>query len=157
MDFWAYTLAYRVTGDGFMWEMARNIARGNDFGDIGTTAQDEPQLDVRTNCPDVAALLGFLELYKKTENSAYLNMAKKVGDNMLTGRFHKGYFVKSEKHIYVKFDALEPLALLHLDSALKRKPILVPKVWPGTSYFHCPYDGKGRTYDNNAIYSQIAP
>ncbi|MGD8501930.1 MAG: hypothetical protein PVJ86_14860, partial [Phycisphaerales bacterium] len=33
--FWAYALAYRVTGDSFMWEMARSIARGNNFGDIG--------------------------------------------------------------------------------------------------------------------------
>jgi len=154
MDLWAYTLAYRVTGDEFMWEMARSIAGGNNFGDIGATAKDEPQLKTLTDCSEVAALLGFLELYKKTGSPAYLSMAGKIGDNILTARFHKGYFVNSRKHIYARFDALEPLALLHLDSAVRGKPALLPKVWPGTSYFHCPHDGEGRTYDNNVIYGR---
>jgi pectate lyase len=157
MDFWTYALAYRATGHGFMWEMARNIARANNFGDIGATEKSKPQLDGHTDRSDVAALLGFLELHRKTGNAAYLNLAKKIGDNILTARFHKGYFVRSKRHIYTKFDALEPLVLLHLDSAVKGNPTTVPKVWPGTSYFHCPYDGKGRTYDNNAVYGQIAP
>jgi pectate lyase len=159
MDFWTYALAYRTTGDEFMWDMARNIARGNNFGDIGSTAKDEPQLAPQTNCSDVAAVLGFLGLYHnhKTGESAYKDMAKRIGDNVLADRFHKGFFVRSKKHPYAKFDVLEPLVLLHLDSALKGNPTALPKVWPGRSYFHCPYDGKGRTYDNNAIYSQIVP
>jgi len=157
MDLWTYALAYRVTGDGFMWEMTRDIARGNNFGDIGATSEDKPELNMQTDSSDVAAVLGFLELYRKTQDSAYLNLAKRIGDNIVTGRFYKGYFVRSKKHLYAKFDAAEPLVLLHLDCAVKGKPAVVPKVWPGTSYFHCPYDGIGRTYDNNAIYGQTAP
>jgi len=33
----------------------------------------------------------------------------------------------------------------------------LPTVWPTGSYFHCPFDGKGRTYDNSAIYAQTKP
>jgi hypothetical protein len=65
--------------------------------------------------------------------------------------------VRTRKDIYVKFDAVEPLVLLHLDCAVKGRSGVVPVVWPSTSYFHCPYDGKGRTYDNSAIYSQKLP
>lgn len=157
MDFWTYALAYRITGDAFVWEMARNIAKGNGFGDIGAGPNDEPKLNADTNSSDAAALLGFLELYKKTGKSAYLNMAKRVGDNILTGRFYEGFFVKTKKDMYVKFDAVEPLVLLHLDGALRGTPVAVPTVWPSNSYFHCPFDGKGRTYDNSAIYSRKVP
>jgi pectate lyase len=157
MDFYTYALAYRTTGDAFMWEMARSIARGNDLGDIGATAADKPRLPDRTDNYTYAALLGFLELHKKTGNNAYLDMAKKIGDNIVINYFHKGYFVKSRKHLYSKFDALEPLVLLHLYCAVKGKPESVPTVWPSSSFFHCPHDGKGRTYDNSIIYSQKAP
>jgi len=157
MDFWTYALAYRITGDEFMWEMARNIARSNNFGDIGATAKEPPQLQTRTDCSDPAAILGLLELHKKTGHSAYLSLAKNVGDNILKDCFHKGFFVKSKRHIYAKFDVSEPLVLLHLDAAVKAKPTVVPEVWPGRSFFHCPHDGKGRTYDNSVIYSQTVP
>ena len=157
MDFWTYALAWRITGDAFMWEMARDIAKGNDFGDIGATPDAKPQLKIDSSCSDFPALLGFLELHKKTQVTVYLDMAKKIGDNILAVRFQDGFFVNTSKDIYVKFDAVEPLVLLHLYCILEGKPASVPTVWPGRSYFHCPFDGKGRTYDNAAIYSQKLP
>jgi pectate lyase len=157
MDFWTYALAWRITGDAFMWEMARNIALGNDFGDLGAGPNNEPELKTDTSSSDAAVLLGFLELHKKTGKPTYLNMAKRIGDNILSTRFQEGFFVRTGKDIYVKFDAVEPLVLLHLDRAVKGRPDVVPVVWPGNSYFHCPFDGKGRTYDNAAIYSQKLP
>lgn len=157
MDFYTYALAYRTTGDTFMWEMARSIARGNGLGDIGVTPGDEPHLPDHTDCSAYPALLGFLELHEKTGKSAYLNLAKKIGDNIVTNFFHKGFFVRSREHLYAKFDALEPLVLLHLCCTLKGKQATVPTVWPSSSFFHCPHDGEGRTYDNSFIYSQKTP
>jgi len=157
MDFWTYALAYRITSDKFMWEMTRNIALGNKFGDIGEVAGDAPRLNMETNSSDAAAVIGFLELYKKTQDKSYLKIAQRIGGNILEDHFYKGYFVTSKKHIFAKFDAVEPLALLHLHCALKSKPAVVPTFWPGRSYFHCPHDGMGRTYDNNAIYSRTMP
>ena len=157
MDFWTYALAYRMTGDAFMWEMMRSIVRGNGLGDIGAAATDKPRFPERTSNSAYAALLGFLELHKKTGNDAYLNIAKNIGDNILKNYFHKGFFVRSQKHLYTKFDALEPLVLLHLYCTLKSRQESVPTVWPSSSFFHCPHDGKGRTYDNSVIYSQKAP
>jgi len=154
IDFWTYTLAYRVTGDKFMWEMARKIARGNDYGDIGPTAKDEPKLNTRTNSSSPELLLGFLELYKKTSKPAYLKMAERIGDNILAHQFHKGFFVKSKELLFCKFDTVAPLVLLHLDSVIHEKPTTLPQVWPGRSFFHCPHDGVGRTYDNSVIYNR---
>lgn len=154
IDFWTYALAYRVTGNKFMWEMARNIARGNDYGDIGRTAKDRPKLNTNTYSSSPELLLAFLELYEKTAKLTYLNMAEKIGDNILAYQFHKGFFVKSKEHLFCKFDTVAPLVLLHLDAALKKKATSLPQVWPGRSYFHCPHDGVGRTYDNSVIYNR---
>jgi pectate lyase len=113
-DFWAYVVTYCAAGDKFMWEMARDIAIGNGYGDIGANSTDRPQLttDVVTSNPH--ALLGFLELYRKTGNKAFLDASTLIGNNILADRFHKGFFVASNRHVYTKLDALEALVLLHL-------------------------------------------
>lgn len=152
-DLWAYTMGYRVTTDHFMWEMARDIALGNDFGDIGATPQDEPELRLGTGCSDPYALLAFLELHRGTGNNGFLEMAKRVGDNILAKRFHKGYFVASNKHIYTKFDAVDSLALLHLHSALPGGISPIPEVWPSTPFFEDRYRKKDIIIDNQIIYT----
>jgi pectate lyase len=147
-NFWAYAIAYRVTGDEFMWEMANSIALGNEFGDIGITSEAEPELNMQTNCSDPYALLGFLELYKKTGSSAFLKMAKKIGDNLLTKRFHKGFFVESNKNIFTEFDAIYSLVLLRLHSELVEETASMPKVWPSMPSFRRFYRRKDVTEDN---------
>ncbi|MHC4807941.1 MAG: hypothetical protein ACYTBX_17010, partial [Planctomycetota bacterium] len=97
---WAYALAYRVTADSFMWEMVRNIALGNGFGDIGPRPNHPSSLIRQTAVADSYALLGFLELYRKTGRKAFLEMATSIGDNILAERFQNGFFVSSKKHIY---------------------------------------------------------
>ncbi|UCC99844.1 MAG: hypothetical protein JSW66_08155, partial [Phycisphaerales bacterium] len=110
---WAYALAYRVTEDEFMWEMARNIAQGHNLGDIGKTAMDELHLETTTKCSCPYVLLAFLELYEKTAKKAFLEMASRIGDNIILDRFHKGFFVPKKGCIYTQFNYVEPLALLH--------------------------------------------
>ena len=156
--FRAYAMAFRLSGDRPHWDMARHIARGFGLGDIGATPAKKPSLNLNAKHSDPRTLLAFLELHRKTGKAPFLKMAKRIGDNILDERFQKGLFVKSPKHLNAKFDAVEPLVLLHLDAALNGggsgSP---PKVWPGEPYFHCPYDGIGRTYDNEAIYGQTTP
>jgi ankyrin repeat protein len=153
-DFWAYAIAYKVTGDKFMWQMARNIAIGNSFGDIGSEFQEDPQLRVGTDCSHPHAILGFLSLYESTGEKAFLEMAKKIGDNILAKRFHKGFFVPTEKHIYAKFDAIESFILLHLYTALNPDyPSLLP-VWPTRIRFSGgAYRDKDLAFDNTLIYT----
>ena len=151
--FWAYSVAYRITGDGFMWKMVRDIALGNNFGDIGETSSHIPELQIETSCSDAYGLLGFLQLYEKTNKPQYLEMARRIGDNILSSQFHKGFFVPSKKHIYSRFDCLEPLALLHLDSAMKCKTGSAPQVWPSVPLFIAPYRYKQQGNDRLMIYT----
>jgi pectate lyase len=153
MDFWVYALSYRITGDQFMWHMARNIASGHGLGDIGITTEKHHQLKTTTNCWQPFTLLGFLELYRKTGNQAFLQIAQTIGDNLLVHRFHKGFFVPSDKHIYTKFDAIEPLILLHLHAAFKASSVSVPVVWPNRSIFNVAYRLRNLAMDNSLIYT----
>jgi pectate lyase len=151
--FWAYALAYRVTGDEFMRDMARNIALGNNLGDIALTGEQSPELQMWSDCSDPYALLGLLELYRKTQNQAFLDMAKKTGDTILSERFHNGLFVPSKKHIYARFDAVEALVLLHLETASRTKQPQIPQIWPSLAFFEQPYGGRASAADIYLIYT----
>ena len=144
---WAYCLAYRLSGDPFMWEMARNIARGNQLGDLGAAPGSPPQLAAKIGTADPNALLAFLELYRKTAQTDYLNAACKVGDNILKASFSKGFFVSS-RHLYARVDSPEPLALLRLAATLRGKDGQVPAYVAGSGFFDDDYGTEGRKTDS---------
>ncbi|MBI4891800.1 MAG: pectate lyase [Acidobacteria bacterium] len=122
-DFYTYALGYRITGDPFLLEMANRIRAANSFEKGG----------------DPFALLGFLELYRKRKERPLLQAAQSVGGNILAaGRFHSGW---------VKFDSLEPLALLHLSAALQRRSSAVPPYNGGSGFFSAAYGNLGNKYD----------
>lgn len=152
--FRAYAMAWRLSRRPECWETARSIGRGLGLGDIGTTPQEPPTLDAETTCSDAVALLGLLELYAATDRPAFLELARRVGANVLKEHLRGGFFVAGPDSACAKFDRPEPLALLHLSAAIAGKPRLVPTFWPGKSFFHCDYDGMGRTYDNDALYGR---
>ncbi|MFC1716883.1 pectate lyase [Candidatus Poribacteria bacterium] len=155
MEFWAYVMAFRISDDQFMWDMARNIAQGNGLGDIGATANDSPKLNTRTDSSNSSALFGFLELFRKTGDEVYLSMAKGIGDNILKYRFHKGFFTRSERHLFAKFDRYEPLALLHLAAAMEGRPGDMPAYSGGEGFYAAAYGSEGHKYDNNFIYTRV--
>jgi pectate lyase len=151
--FWAYAIAYSATGNDFMWEMVRDIAFGNSFGDIGESPRDETQLKMDASGASAYGILGFLELYAKTNKPEFLQMARRIGDNILDEKFHKGFFVPSKKHIYTRFDCFEPLALLHLCAVIKSKPACVPQVWPSNPLFLPAYRYQLQGVDRRLIYT----
>jgi hypothetical protein len=151
--FWAYSVAYQITGDPYMWEMVRNIALGNGLGDVGRTAIDISKLRTQTDCSDAYILLGLLRLYDKTKKPEFLAMARRIGDNIIVNKLHKGFFVQSKKHIYTTFDCLEPLALLHLEATINAQTDSVPTVWPTLRQFVAPYRFKQYGIDRLVIYT----
>jgi len=136
-----------------MWEMASSIAKGSGLGDIGTTVDDEPQVQLRTDCSEPYALMGFLELERKTGRKAFLDIARRIGDNILTDRSHKGFFVPSRKHIYARLDAIESLVLLHLDRSVNSRTMQVPQILPAWLQFQSEYRGRGDVTDTQTIYT----
>ncbi|MFQ5808623.1 MAG: pectate lyase [Armatimonadota bacterium] len=149
-----YALAYRLTGDEVMWDTARSMARGHGLGDIGEAPTKPGRLNLKTDSADPLALFAVLEMYGQARRPAYLRLARRIGDNLLAARLNKGFFTASPDHLYSSFNDITPLALLHLVAAIQGKADAVPAYNGGRSYFHCPYDGMGRTYDGSAIYSQ---
>lgn len=143
---WAYCLAYRLSGDPFMWEMARNIARGNQLGDLGAAPGSPPQLVAKIGTAEPVALLAFLELYHKTAQAAYLDAARQVGDNILKASFSKGFFVGS-RQLYTRVDRPEPLALLHLAATLRGKGEQVPDYLAGSGFYAADYGTEGAKSD----------
>ncbi|MHC4630959.1 MAG: ankyrin repeat domain-containing protein [Planctomycetota bacterium] len=151
--FWNYSVAYCETGDRFMWQMVREIALGNNLGDIGQTPGEAPKLQINTACSNAHGIFGFLELYAKTKKPAFLEMAQRIGDNILSSRFHRGFFVESKRHIYSRFACFEPLALLHLYRIMKSTAKSVPQAWPGIPLFVSSYRYRQGFVDRQVIYA----
>lgn len=147
--FRAYAMAYRASGgkDSDLWKMTGTLARHYDLGDFDTMA-----LNLETQADDPEILHGVLELYRATGKPEFLTLAKKIGDNLIRKRFNKGYFSRSKDFVNVRFDAHEPLALLHLHNAVTGNKIPIPLAWPSTPYFRCNFEGKGRSNDTQSIY-----
>jgi pectate lyase len=143
----AYAMAHRLTRDAFMWEMARSIAEGAGAGDLGATPGAKPSLAARTRVSEPLALLALLELHQATGRSEFLDAARRVGDNILSERFHRGYFLATERDRFVRFDTGAPLALLHLEAALAGKRGAVPPYHGGSGFFAAAYADQGHKYD----------
>ena len=149
--FWVYAMAFRQTGDAFMWEMARTIALGNNLGDIGAKPGVDTAL-THVGSPDPNALFGFLELYRATKQAAFLAAATRVGDNILKARFNDGLFVARDRQ-FASFDRVEPLALLHLAAAITGQTPRVPAYPGGAGFYSADYGTKLNQYDS-FIYRQ---
>ena len=151
--FYAYTLGYRLSPDETLWKTARAMARGYGLGDIGTTPGKDIKLDPDTACSSPILLFAMLELCRISDDPAYRAMAVRLGDNIVKHRFRNGLFVPSEDCLNASFDTAEPPALLSLEAMLRGKPDAVPRWNSGAGYFHCPYDGLGRSTDFRALWS----
>lgn len=128
--FLAYAMGYRLSGDAFLWKMTCDLARGiglADLGQVGVAPTTEPS----TSCADPYAVLGLLQLYKATSQQGYLNLARRVADNILTQRFKDGYFVSGWHGPAARPDDEHPLALLHLSAVLAGRSEVLPALVPG--------------------------
>jgi pectate lyase len=132
----SYALASRLTRDPILLETARAMARFHSTSD------------------DPVVLLALLELARGGESREALDHAQSIARNILANRFRDGFFFPSAKHTNARFSAVEPLALLSLEATLRGDPGLVPAYNTGQAYIHGPYDGVGRTTDNDVIWSR---
>ncbi|WP_179232671.1 hypothetical protein [Paenibacillus rigui] len=152
---WSYTLGYRLTGDETLWSIARSMAQGIGLGDIGTESGEPSGLNLAFRCSKPVGIFAALELYRATGRSRFLQLAQRIGDQLLLHRHHRGLFMPSPHHRYAKLDALEPLALLHLAAELEGDRTRVPMYCGGKSFFAAAHDGYGHETDNTFIYGEV--
>lgn len=140
--FIAYARGFLITRDERLWETARGIASANSLGDIGRTPGEGLDLNMNTPCDDPYALLAILDVYRQTPNPAYLELACKIGDNLIQNRFRDGYFLSNPSYEYVNIDTVEPYALLALEAVIQGKPDDVPPFINGSGYIDGDYLAK---------------
>ncbi len=146
MQMWSYAIAYRLTKNRLMWDMARNIARANGLGDIGEPAGEGRSLNLRTALSSANAIFALIELARLTGDRNFLQTAQTIGDTLVRQQFDRGFFVPGKEYVMSQFDTTTPLALLHLEIALQRLPVEPPPYFGNASFFMCPYEGQGRMY-----------
>lgn len=151
---YAAAKAVRLTdGDDVLWNMLRNIFIHEGLGDPGSNYGDEPELSLETDISNPTYLVVVLELYKATFNPEFLELAERVGNNILDEKFDNGFFRPSEDHIYTRFDSPEPLALLMLEAARQGKFDAVPPFLTGYGSTDGEPDNQGRPSDE-AMYEE---
>jgi len=91
----AYARAFRLTQDAELWQAVRQMSTGNGLGDPGEKPGVDPALNMNTDCADHAAVFAMLELYRITEHPDYLQLARKLADNLVEQRFRNGFFLPS--------------------------------------------------------------
>ncbi len=149
----SYARAWRLSGEDELWATVRDIARGNGLGDLGQAAGQDPSPDLTTGCKDPLALLAVLEVYRGKGDDVYLSLARRIGDNIIQQRYRNHLFVESERHLYARLDALDPLALLALEATVRGEPERAPAFIGGLwRYLQGPYDGHGRANDQGLFY-----
>ena len=114
----AYARAYRLTGDEAIWQVVRQIARGLGLGELGDGPGRGSRPHPSVACRDPRAIFALLELYDVGRCPVYLELAERVGENLLATSFAEGYFSGGGETVL--FDSLEPWALLALEAA--RRP-----------------------------------
>lgn len=143
-----YAKGFLEINDEKLWQTARNIGKGNGLGDLGVQPGKEIKIDLETKCSDAKALFALVDLFKATLNSDYLKLGKVIADNIEKAYFHNGYFLKGRDYRYAKFDAVEPLALLALEAALRGEPDLVPTFINSSGYIGGDYQEPDGTIRN---------
>jgi len=143
-----------------LWGYFRDIVYTYGLGDIGEVGGANPKLNLDTSIDDPYALMAMVELYDKTKNIDYLNVARTIGNNIVSEKFHRGFFVESEIMLYSRLDQPDTLALLTLDAVVRGISLSeMPFYLADSGYIHgylLADDGvtEDRSYTQNVIYTK---
>ena len=148
----SYARAFRLTRDADLWQTVRSMARGNGLGDIGETPESDPSLNLDMDSADPEAVFAVLELYGAVPHNAYLDLARRLADNIVAQRFINGFFMPSDRHVNACFNEVEPLAILAVEAALQNRLDELPPYLASRGYTHGQFDGHGRSYSGNVIW-----
>ena len=143
-----------------LWSYFRDIVYTFGLGDIGQLGGANPFLNLSTSISDPFALMTMVELYDYTKNTAYLEAARTIGNNIINEKFHRGFFVENEIMLYSRLDQPDTLALLSLDAVIRGIPLSqMPFYLADSGYIHgylLADDGviEERSYSQHIIYTK---
>lgn len=121
-----------------------------------------PQEDeiTATESPVASAYLLFalVELAEARQSTALFELAWLIGGVLFQRHYHRGFFVASAQHRYVRLDDPIPLALLHLIAAKQDRLSAMPVFLTNGGYLHGDYRINGESkviYDVDTIYTSL--
>ncbi|MFZ5831225.1 MAG: hypothetical protein ACOY3P_14130 [Planctomycetota bacterium] len=160
--FWGYATAYRLARTPPHWRMVCAIAKAMDLGDLG---EPDGARKLRLDTPngDWQVIYPLLELHRATGDAALLQLACRVGDNIVKQQSPSGLFPRKGR-AWARTGDDAPLALLHLAAAIRGERDTLPQAVYDNRFFHCVYDGPlephqqkradARTYDHLVFYGE---
>jgi pectate lyase len=90
----SYARAWTLEPDPQIWKVARGIAKGQGLGDIGEPGGANSRLNMATSNSEPYAIFALIDLWQASGNKAYLKLADKVADNILSTRRVKSLFYR---------------------------------------------------------------
>lgn len=148
-----YARAFRLTGDPFLWQMARAFVRGAGGGELGATPGAAPTLTLTPALEAPDALVAWLELHRRTGRPELLAAAVAGGRAILRDRVRDGWFVRHPQHRNSRLANDESQALLQLAATLRGQAGAVPLYLREAPFFHAEYGSQpGRVYDTAVFF-----
>lgn len=151
--FLAYVTNWSACRSEKLWPTVCAMARNFGLGDWST---EVPAVNLQTQVDEAIFLFAALEMHKATGQSAYLELAKVIGENVFHAHANRGMFTPSAKHVFCRFDDIEPLALATLIATLQGQGDAMPVFRGKGGYIHgdmmLPDGSKKNTMDVKAIY-----
>jgi hypothetical protein len=140
-----------------LWNYLRKLCRNYELGDLGILGGAHPRLNFDTHVDDPFALITMCELYEYTGNIDYLNLARRIANNICNNKFYRGFFVEKEYLLYSRLDIPELLALITLDGLIRGVEMSkMPYYLADAGYIHgYMLSSDGVTEDRNYTYRVI--
>ncbi len=95
-----------------------------------------------------------IDLYKATNNDNYIELARVIGNNLISTKFKNGYFLAETDLLNAKIDSIEAFSLVSLDAILKGKDKNIPQYISHGGYIHGEHIEGDSVYDKNVIYGK---
>ena len=149
-------VGFSKSNEESLWDIIRIMAKGYDLGDFGSSITADKDPNLKTNNDDPLCLIAILELLKLGNQNDLESLACVVAQNILSNRFHNGFFVPSKNHINARIDSLEALSLTSLAAYLLGVGDQVAEYAGSDGFFHVPFDGINRTDDKVAIWDRMS-
>ncbi|MCB1121300.1 MAG: hypothetical protein KJT03_07110 [Verrucomicrobiae bacterium] len=159
--FWGYALAYRLSGDAFFWNMARELGKHLELGDIGSYTGTNAAAFLQTSSTQWHLIYALLEMHRASGKPHLLQLAARIGNNLRVMQTESGLFPRPGRE-YARTGDEIPLALLHLAAALKGRSAAMPAPSLDNQFLHAEFHAPlqehqqkrndRRTYDHYVFY-----
>lgn len=136
-----------------IWAMARTWAKNRGMGDIGTAMGENVNVNLKTSSTNPSNTLAAVALYKYTGHQAYYDLAVRMADNIVKGRYdkEKKIFIGQSYAPYSKFDTSHVYAVFCVEAMAQGfvNEINLDLSHGGSDYLH---DGMGQASEIDVFY-----